>query len=274
MTDPVALITVNRPDKLNAFRTQTMHELRDAVNRAVADDRVVGIVITGAGRAFCVGLDAADLAAAVDQPPRSTSEGTEGSEPPALFSYLLDVPKPVIAAVNGTCAGGGFVLAMMCDLRFASDGAAFHTVFSKRGLIAEHGTSWLLPRLIGVSRTLDLLWSSRRVEAEEAQSLGFVDRVTTSDLLVSSAVEYVVALAENTSPRSLQVIKELVHRHLDLPWPAAAVEADEAMQRSVRSDDFREGVASFMEKRPPRFERIAIEVSRDRSPTVMTGGPR
>ncbi|SEB64806.1 Enoyl-CoA hydratase/carnithine racemase [Rhodococcus koreensis] len=256
VTDPVALITINRPKQRNAFRGQTMHELRHAVESAVADERVVGIVATGAGEGFCVGLDAANLVQAVKNGPRSTSEATVGSEAPALFSYLRDVPKPVIAAVNGTCAGGGFVLAIMADLRFVAKSAAFHTVFSKRGLIAEHGTSWLLPRLIGVGRALDLLWSSRRVDAAEAASIGLADRVVDDDDLVDTAVSYIRDLAKSASPRSLSVSKELVYNHLDREWHEAAVDADVAMQNSVRSADFAECVASFVEHRPPRFFRI------------------
>lgn len=255
--EPVAIIRLNRPDRLNAFRSTTMRELRAAVTEAAADERVVGIVLTGTGRGFCVGLDSSDLSSAVNAPPRSAGEGTEGNEAPALFSYLLNVPKPVIAAVNGTCAGGGFVLAMMSDLRFASEDAAFHTVFSKRGLTAEHGTSWLLPRMVGLGRALDLLWSSRRVDAAEAMAIGFVDRIFPADELLPAAVTYIRGLAETVSPRSIASIKELVHRHLGLPWGAAAIEADLAMQEIVAGDDFREGIAAFLDKRPPRFARIA-----------------
>jgi enoyl-CoA hydratase/carnithine racemase len=254
ITDPVAVIELNRPERLNAFRTQTMHELRDAVERAAADERVVGIVITAKGRGFCAGLDSADLAAAAAAEPRSSRERPD--EAPALFSYLLDIPKPIIAAVNGVAAGGGLVLALMCDLRFAADGAVFNTVFSRRGLISEHGTSWLLPRLVGLSRALDLLWSSRPVSADEALAIGLVDRVVSPENLRSTATDYVRGLAETTSPASLKVIKQLVHRHLDAPWSTAAGEADEAMQESVRSQDFKEGIASYLEKRPPQFGRL------------------
>jgi enoyl-CoA hydratase/carnithine racemase len=259
VTDPVAVITLNRPDRLNAFRTKTMHELRSAVEQVADDERVVGIVVTGVGRGFCVGLDSADLAQAADPgtAPRSSRERPE--EAPALFSYLLDVPKPVIAAVNGMCAGGGFVLAMMCDLRFAADTAVFNTVFSRRGLVSEHGTSWLLPRIVGLSRALDLLWSSRSVSAEEAHRIGLADRLVESDALVATASDYIRVLAQTTAPQSLKVIKRLTYGHLDLPWPEAAVEADAAMQASVADDDFREGVASYLEKRPPRFRRVGSE---------------
>lgn len=256
LDDPVALITLNRPNRMNAFRGRTMHELRHAIELASADPRVVGIVITGAGRGFCVGLDAGDLAGAVEAGPQSAGAGTSGDEPPTLFSYILDVPKPVIAAVNGMCAGGGFVLAMLCDLRFASDAAVFNTVFTRRGLISEHGTSWFLPRIVGLSRALDLLWSSRSVPAAEAFSMGLADRLTTPDELVRAATDYVRELARTTSPESLRAIKSMVHDHLHMSWPEAAVEADEAMQAAVAAPDFKEGVASFLEERPPSFARL------------------
>src|SRR5215831_16639727 len=186
--DPVAIVRLNRPQKLNAFTFAMIEEIRSAVNRAATDDRVAGIVITGNGRAFSAGLDAGDLR-------RSTREGSPQpatppppDELPALFSYLLRISKPVIAAVNGVTAGGGFVLAMMCDLRFASENASFTTVFSRRGLIAEHGTSWLLPRMIGTSRALDLLWSSERIGAAEAYRIGFADRLVAKGKAVEEAV--------------------------------------------------------------------------------------
>lgn len=261
--DPVALITLNRPDRMNAFRGQTMQELREAIERASADPRVVGIVLTGAGKGFCVGLDAADLSAAVEAGPQSAGQGTSAGEPPTLFSYILDVPKPVIAAVNGMCAGGGFVLAMLCDLRFVADGAVFNTVFTRRGLISEHGTSWFLPRIVGLSRALDLLWSSRSVPAAEALAIGLADRMTEPDALLDTAVDYIRNLAETTSPEALRVVKTLVHDHLHTPWPQAAVEADEAMQVAVAGPDFKEGVASYLEKRAPRFGRVGTAVDAD-----------
>ena len=165
-------------------------EIRDAIGRAVADPAVVGIVITGAGRGFCAGLDASVLAA-------TTAVGSSGRPPvaddelPGLFSYFTEQPKPIIAAVNGVVAGGGFVLASMCDLRFASTAAAFTAVFTKRGLIAEHGTTWILPRLVGTGAALDLLWSSRRFDADEALRLGFVQQVVAPDDLLDVARRYV-----------------------------------------------------------------------------------
>jgi enoyl-CoA hydratase/carnithine racemase len=231
-----------------------IEEIRAAVEQAAADERVVGIVITGTGRAFSAGLDAGDLQ-------RSTREGAPESdsrdpeELPALFSYLPRVSKPIIAAVNGVTAGGGFVLAMMCDLRFASEGASFTTVFSKRGLIAEHGTSWLLPRMVGVSRALDLLWSSRRFDAAEALRIGFVDRVVAPANLLDEARAYVRDLAANVSPRSIAVIKAQIYAHLSEGFAPAIHDADRRMKAALEHPDAGEGVASLLEKRPPHFAR-------------------
>src|SRR5215475_6673726 len=144
IADPVALIRLARPDKLNAFTYPMLAEIRAAVDAAAADPRVVGIVITGRGRGFCAGLDAETLAATTIRG-SGARERPPADEVPGLFTYLLRVPKPVIAAVNGVAAGGGFVLAAMCDVRFASTAASFTSIFTKRGLVAEHGISWTVP---------------------------------------------------------------------------------------------------------------------------------
>jgi enoyl-CoA hydratase/carnithine racemase len=260
--DSAAVIRLNRPDKLNAFTFRMIDEIRSAVDRASADERVVGIIITGTGRAFSAGLDTVDLARSASGGAPQNERGGSDSRPaseeelPALFSYLLRIPKPVIAAINGVAAGGGFVLAMMCDLRFANESASFTTAFSRRGLIAEHGTSWLLPRLVGPSRALDLLWSSRRIDAAEAMRVGFVDRMVPAERLLDEARAYLRDLAANVSPRSLAVIKSQIYRHLGMAIEPAIRESDVFMREALAHPDATEGVASFVEKRPPRFERL------------------
>jgi len=251
--ESAAIVRLNRPERMNAFTFKMVAEIRQAVDRAATDENAVAIIITGTGRAFSAGLDTADLA-------KSASGTAESSTPPpddlpALFSYLLRIPKPVIAAVNGVAAGGGFVLAMMSDLRFAAESASFTTVFSKRGLIAEHGTSYLLPRLVGTSRALDLLWSSRRFDAAEAFRIGFVDRVVPDNRLLEETCSYVRDLAANVSPRSMAVIKAQVYGHLSLSMDAAIRQSDKIMNEALTHPDATEGVASFVERRPPRFQR-------------------
>lgn len=255
---PVALITLNRPEKLNAFTTGLLDELRSSVEESANDPGVVGIIITGAGRGFCAGLDAAELGRAV----ASGSGGQADVRPgdlPGLFSWLLSIPKPVIAAVNGVAAGGGFVLALMSDIRIASTQAEFTSVFSKRGLIAEHGSSWLLPRLVGVGRALDLLWTSRKIDAAEAWRIGLVEQVTKPAELLEAAEQYIRELAEGVSPSSLAETKRLVYSHLGLGYEAALIDAETARLASLDRADAREGAAAFNERRPPRFPGIGQE---------------
>jgi len=254
--DPVAILRLNRPEKLNAFTYHTLREIRSAIDAASADQRVVGIVITGNGRGFSAGLDAAVLAEVTrqDSPPANTPR--DGTELPGLFSYLLEVPKPVIAAVNGVAAGGGLILALMSDLRFAATTASFTTVFLKRGLIAEHGSSWLLPRLVGASRALDLLWMSDRIDAEAALAIGLVDRVTAPDELLDTACDYIARLAATAPPAAIAETKRLLYRHLGTDYRTALQEAEASQNRFVTAPDAIEGARSFLERRPPRFARL------------------
>ena len=260
---PVAIIRLDREDKLNAFTYGMISAIRREVDAAVADRAVTAIVITGTGRAFSAGLDMSDLgrssrgevgpsAAAADESRANDAHGRL----PALFSFLLDAPKPVIAAVNVVCAGGGLVLAMMCDLRFASTSATFTSAFSKRGLIAEHATAWLLPRLMGTSRALDVLWSSRKFDAAEAYRLGLVDRLVEPDELLPVATAYVHELAESVAPRAIATMKRQVYEGLSVSVEQSCADADALMRASLDHPDLKEGVQSFLERRPPRFAPI------------------
>ena len=257
VTDPVAVITLDRPEVLNAFHYPMLDEIRRGRRgRRRRTRAVVGIVITGNGRGFCAGLDASVLAA--------TTEGGSSGRPavaddelPGLFGYFNDVPKPIIAAVNGVTAGGGFVLATKCDLRFASTEAAFTSVFTKRGLIAEHGMTWILPRLIGTGAALDLLWSSRKIDADEALRLGLVQQVVAPDELLDDRVGVRrrprrQRRAEGRSPTPSGSCTRTA------AWPCArpCVEADEATWAAVGRPDAREGAMSLLERRAPNFERV------------------
>jgi enoyl-CoA hydratase/carnithine racemase len=252
VSDPVAIVRLNKPDRLNALDVGMLGALHDAVRQAEQDPAVVGIIITGTGRAFCSGWDAEALVDEVgdESPyrPLTTQDPT-----PNWFSFLLSTTKPVIVALNGVAAATGFVLALMADLRFAAPAAKLTTAFAKRGLVAEHGSSWLLPRLIGPSRALDLLFTSRMVEAEEALRIGLVDRI--EDDPVAAAEQYVRGLAETVSPAALRDAKRLVYRHLG-DHDAAVREAWDAMTDSFLRPDPTEGIASFVERRPPQFPRV------------------
>jgi len=265
---PVATITLNRPDRLNAITGQMIKEIQDAIGQADANESIVGIILTGAGRGFCAGGDIESLQELSqggsltawemgNKKPSSTAE--MGPDFQVGLLYLMAVRKPVIAAINGPCAGLGFVLAMVCDIRFSSDTARFTTAFANRGLIAEHGISWILPRLVGSAHALDLLLSGRVVGSEEAAKIGIVNRTFTSDRLLDESTNYVKGLAERSAPVSMKVIKQQVYRHLSSSLGEAARESIELMAESLKRPDFREGVLSYIEKRPPKFTRLSSE---------------
>ena len=251
--DPVATITLNRPETLNALTYSMLTALREAIEGAARDPRVVGIVITGAGRGFCSGLDASALqkTTTVGSSSRPKSDGV-----PGMFTWLLSIPKPVISAVNGVAAGGGFVLTVMSDLRIASTNGSFTSIFSKRGLIAEHGTTWIVPRLIGAGAALDLLWSSRKIDAAEAHRIGLVQQVVQPDDLLATARRYVVDLAENVSPASLADTKRLVYEGFGVRYPDALETVDGVQYAALDRVDAKEGAAALMEKRAPSFPRL------------------
>lgn len=251
--DPVAVITLNRPETLNALTHRMLAAFREAVDAAVRDPRVVGIVVTGAGRGFCSGLDASVLQATATAG-SSTRPATD--DVPGLFTWLLRVPKPVIAAVNGVAAGGGFVLASMSDIRIASTAGSFTTIFSKRGLIAEHGMTWMVPRQIGTGAALDLLWSSRRIDAAEAHRVGLVQQVVEPDDLLPAARRYVADLAANVSPASLADTKRLVYEGYGVSYPDALEEIDRVQYAALDRVDAKEGAAALIEKRAPQFPRL------------------
>ena len=263
---PVATISFNRPDRLNALTDRTQVELKHALIQAEKDEQVVGIILTGVGRAFSAGADMKSLgqiaaSGKIDQDEdlsklRAESGGRETDpELSVTWGFIPSIRKPVIAAVNGPCAGMSFAIAALCDMRFASEKAVFTTSFSQRGLIAEHGLSWILPRLLGPSRALDVLWSTRRFDASEGERLGFVDRVVPHEDLLAEARAYIENLARSCSPTSIMIMKRQVYIHLMRPLHEALEESNKLMADSLRRDDFKEGVASFVEKRAPAFPR-------------------
>lgn len=263
--DPVAMITLNRPQALNAWTPQMSGELHDALRRATLDPAVVGIVITGAARAFCAGADLRMLAAKESPPASTKPPGTRNSRDSkrddfsGQFTALLAVPKPVVAAINGPIAGMAVALALACDLRFMANDALLTTSFSQRGLIAEWGLSWLLPRLVGPAVALDLLYSSRKIDGREAARLGLVNAALPTDEVVEHSRQYVIGLAERCSPTALSIMKRQVYEQLHAGLGDAERDAGRLMRESFERPDFREGVSSFLEKRPPLFDRLSAE---------------
>jgi len=264
--DPVAVITLNRPERLNAWTDRMGDELRHAIARAESDKSVVGIVLTGAGRGFCAGADLKGLQAitvgeragggATSELAADPGDPEMGDSFRKHYSYLLSVRKPIIAAINGPCAGMAMPIALFCALRFASESATFTTAFARRGLIAEWGLSWTLPRLVGSAHALDLLLSGRKIDAREAERIGLVNRVLPDDKLVPHCMDYVRELAANVSPASMMVMKRQVYQQLTRELGPACDEAVKLMVESFSRPDFKEGVQSFLERRPPKFPRV------------------
>ena len=246
----IALLTLNRPERLNAWNGALATRYFELLDQAAADPAVKVIVVTGAGRGFCAG---ADMDTLQDIGASAGSGGAESAAGGRPQLYTTTVPKPVIAAINGACAGIGMVQALMCDVRFAAAGAKFTTAFARRGLIAEYGMSWVLPRLVGTARALDLLYSGRVFLAEEAAQMGLVNGVVAPELLLDHTLAYAADLAVNASPTSMAVMKRQVYADWDRTLVGATGDAVELMKASLRRGDFKEGVASFLQKRPPAF---------------------
>jgi enoyl-CoA hydratase/carnithine racemase len=247
--DGVAVLTLNRPERLNAWTAEMEHSYFGLLDECAASAAVRVIVVTGAGRGFCAGADMQDLQAIGD----GTIETSPALRERRPQRHPLSIRKPIVAAINGACAGIGLVQALMCDVRFAAAGAKLTTAFARRGLVAEHGISWLLPRLVGPARALDLLLSGRVVLAEEALELGLVNRVAEPDELLEQALAYAQELAQSCSPASMASVKRQVYGALELGLKDATDEADRLMLESFAAPDFVEGVTSFLDRRDPRF---------------------
>jgi len=260
VADHIATVTLNRPDKLNAWTSVMEAEVRDAMLRASADDAVRVIVLTGAGRGFCAGADMGRLQgiAASGQltdagAPAEHDLPGEGANFRKRYAYFPALRKPVIAAINGPCAGLGLIMALYCDFRFAAEGTRFTTAFARRGLIAEHGISWLLPRIVGLPAALDLMLTARTFDAAEALRIGMVSRVWPLADFMAQSMAFARELATLSSPRSVAVIKRQVWDGMFQDLGQATEVANREMQGSFDTEDFREGVAHFVEKRAPRF---------------------
>jgi len=259
----VATITLNRPDKLNAWTAVMEKEVSSAMENAERDHDVRVIVLTGAGRGFCAGADMSLLSAVaergfVDQNREEPSREAALRDGVPLdfqkrYSYFPAIGKPVIAAINGPVVGLGLVITLYCDLRLASDAARFSTTFARRGLVAEYGMAWMLPRIVGIANALDLLFSARTIDAAEALGMGLVNRILPQESFLEKVHEYARELASTVSPRSLRIIKRQVYEAMFQPLSEAFDVSVNEMMASFKTEDFKEGVAHFVEKRPPAF---------------------
>ena len=267
--ESIATITINRPEKLNALTNLTQAEIRHALDQSERNPKIIGTVLTGAGRGFCAGVDMNSLSSISEDGKRKGSSfehleahpGNPDNYPNFNSSptYFLGLRKPLIAAINGACAGLGFSYATFCDMRFVDPRAKFVTSFGPRGLIAEHGTSWMLPRIIGPSNSLDLFWSSRPLLGDEAYRIGFANRLCTQGNCLTEAQDYLREIAGTSAPVSIMMMKKQVYRHLMQELGDAMHESTRWMDESLARDDFKEGVQSFIEKRPPKFAKIELD---------------
>ncbi len=264
VADRVATITLNRPDKLNAWTAVMEQEVRAAFEAADRDDEVRVIILTGAGRGFCAGADMSLLSTLADQgldeatrarALHNDSNGAAGvrADFQKKYSYFPAIQKPVIAAINGPVVGLGLVIALYCDIRFAAASAKFSTAFARRGLIAEYGLAWMLPKLVGHANTLDMLFSARMVDSAEALRIGLANQVFADAEFMAKVQDYAKDLAANVSPRSLRVIKKQVYDAMFQTLAEAFTAAEQEMLESLKSQDFKEGVAHFLQKRPAAF---------------------
>ena len=252
--DGIATVILNRPQRMNAWTHAMEVAYFDLIDALDDDPAVRVVVLTGAGRGFCPGLDAGDLAARTQG-----VAGKEGVDRP--MTYARGLRKPLLAAINGGCAGIGLVQALVADLRFAAAGVKLATAFTRRGLVAEFGASWMLPRIVGTGNAMDLLLSGRAVTAEEALSMGLVNRVYAADELLAATQAYARDLATNCSPLAMQAVKAQVAADWTRGLEESQAEATDLVKEPGRRSDFREGVAAFTEKRPPAFSPLPARVS-------------
>ncbi len=248
ITDGVLTISFNRPEARNAWNHELEEGLRNALQDADANGQVRVIVLTGAGRTFCPGPDPNALASGGSWRPAPLSD--EDFE--QRYSYILGLRKPVIAAVNGAAAGVGLCVALYCDLRFISANARITTAFARRGLVAEHGSAWMLPRLVGWMNATDLLMSGRVVTAEEADRMGLA-RALPAEGFLDAVQAYAGDLAQSCSPRSMMIIKRQIREGWMQSLTEATALAARETELALQTADFAEGVAHFVEKRTPQF---------------------
>jgi len=264
--DGVATVTLNRPEKLNAVTSVLLRELIAAFDDADADDTVRAVIVTGAGRAFCAG---ADLSAGTQTFDRSKRQGPEGDgehrDGGGLVALrIYDMKKPVIAAINGPAVGFGVTMTLPMDIRIASSAARMGFVFARRGVVPEACSTWFLPRLVGMQRAAEWVYTGRVFGAEEAQAGGLVSRVVPPDALMPTALALAREIADNTSAVSVALARQMMWKLLGTDHPMEGHRLDSrGMAWTGSSADAREGIASFLEKRPPRF---TLKPSRDMPP--------
>ncbi len=268
LADGALTITLNRPERLNAWTGTMGRELIEAFDRADADDDVRAIIVTGAGRGFCAGADLAGGGETFDHRARGEIDPVPRDNGGELTLRIFESTKPVIAAINGPAVGVGATMTLPMDIRLAADDARIGFVFARRGIIPEACSSWFLPRVVGISRAMEWVATGRVFDAQEALEGGLVRSLHPAGELLEAARAIAREIAENTAPVSVALARRLMWRMLGAEHPMIAHRADSrGMLARGRSGDAAEGVTAFLEKRPARFpDRVS-----DGLPDVMPG---
>jgi enoyl-CoA hydratase/carnithine racemase len=260
----LATIWLNRPHRMNAWTGRLHTEYRHLLKRANDDSKVRAIIVTGVGKGFCVGGDRQALSGHADRGAYSPGISEDiakpgyGTDPnfDASFAYHFGLDKPVIAAMNGPAAGVGLALACFADLRFAVPGVKFTTAHGKLNLPAEYGLSWMLPKIVGLGRANDLLLTSRVFTSDEALTLGFVNQIFEPEALMVQTREYVHQLIASVSPNSLRQTRWQIYKDLHRDVASAVIESERLIEDMAKEEDFKEGIAALVEKRPPRWPSV------------------
>ncbi len=263
-TQGLATIWLNRPHRMNAWTGRLHTEYRHLLKRANDDAKVRAIVVTGAGKGFCVGGDSQALSGHADRGAYSPGISEDiakpgyGTDPnfDASFAYHFGLNKPVIAAMNGPAAGVGLALACFADLRFAVPGVKFTTAHGKLNLPAEYGLSWMLPKIVGLGRANDLLLTSRVFTSDEALTLGFVNQIFEPEALMEQTREYAHQLITSVSPNSLRQTRWQIYKDLHRDVASAVIESERLIEDMAKEADFKEGIDALVEKRPPRWPSV------------------
>ena len=250
----ILTITLNRPDRLNAFTPTMRDELIEAFDRADADDDVRVVIVTGEGRAFCAGADLERGGSTFDWRARQKGDAVPRDGGGQVTLRIFDLSKPVIAAINGPAVGVGITMTLPMDIRLAAEGAKIGFVFTRRGIVPEACSSWFLPRLVGISQAMEWTASGRIFQAEEGHAAGLFRSVHPAVDVLGAARELAAEIAGNAAPVSVALARRLLWTMLGAGHPMEAHRADSrAMFARGQSEDAREGVTSFLEKRPPEF---------------------
>ena len=250
LSEGILTITLNRPEKLNAFTTQMGQEIGAALDRADRDDEVRVVIFTGAGRGYCAGADISDGGSV------SAGSGMErkGLPPGGIGQRLFESQKPLIAAIHGAAVGVGVTMTLPMDIRICAEGTKFGLVFTRRGLVPEAGSAWFLPRIVGLPKALEWVFAGRTVTAEEAKAAGLVSEVVAPEQLLARATAIAREIAQNTSPVATVLTRQLMWRASAADGPFDALKVDSALNLALsQGPDVKEGFAAFREKRLPNF---------------------